>query len=138
MSNEHRQVYQGEASDRIRRAAMKCFHTIRSLSFCLVVFVCLVAARTSEFPSNPILRIEPATHIAPIRAIDADRTGRWLVSVSEDKTARVWDASTGLLERVLRPPIGDGQKGQLYSVAISPNGRLVACGEYTHEATEQL
>lgn len=47
-------------------------------------------------------------HTAPIFRIDVDAAGRWAVTASPDKTARVWDAATGRLAQVLRPPIGPG------------------------------
>lgn len=69
---------------------------------------------------DPILRIEPETHTSAIKRIAIDEQERFLVSVSSDKTARIWDAKTGKLLKVLRPTIGSGNEGELYSVAISP------------------
>lgn len=109
---------------------------IRALTFSWFLVACFTASRASQLPTEPILRLDPGRHTAAIRRIDTDRAGRWLVSASDDKTVRVWDADTGRLERVLRPPIGEGDQGKLYSVAISPDGRLVACGGLTKLAGE--
>jgi WD40 repeat protein len=79
-------------------------------------------------PSKPYLRIETGMHTAMIRRIDADAAGRFLVSVSDDKTARVWDLQNGKLLQVLRPRQGDGDEGKLNAVAISPDGTTVALG----------
>jgi len=54
-----------------------------------------------------------------------------LATVSDDKTARVWDLATGKLLRTLRPPIGLGPEGKLAAVAVSPDGRIAACGGCT-------
>src|SRR5208283_3676170 len=109
---------------------MKARHAIRSLS--AFVFLCgCLASRAQELPREPMLRIDVGQHTARIVSIATDRAGRWLVSVSDDKTVRVWDAATGQMQRVLRPPIGEGSEGKLYSVAISPDGSLVACGGKT-------
>jgi len=109
---------------------MKARHAIRSLS--AFVFLCgCLASRAQELPREPMLRIDVGQHTARIVSIATDRAGRWLVSVSDDKTVRVWDAATGQMQRVLRPPIGEGSEGKLYSVAISPDGSLVACGGWT-------
>src|SRR5262249_38080076 len=54
--------------------------------------------------------------------------GRELITVSDDKTIRVWDVATGEPLRVLRPPIGRGQEGQLYAAALAPDGRTLAVG----------
>jgi len=104
---------------------------IRILTVLVALCVRPPANQAQEFPREPLLRIETGRHTAVIRAIDSDRAGRWLVTASEDKTVRVWDAATGQMERVLRPPIGNGDDGKLYAVAISPDGRLVACGGWT-------
>ncbi len=83
-------------------------------------------AQTGEPSREPILRIETGMHTAAIAGIGVDATGRFLVTASGDKTARIWDIATGELLRVLRPPLGAGIEGQLSSVAISPDGNTVA------------
>jgi Caspase domain/WD domain, G-beta repeat len=62
-----------------------------------------------------------------------DAGERFLVSASDDKTARVWDLASGKLLQVLRPPEGEGFEGQIYAVAISPDGATVAVGGFTGE-----
>ena len=76
----------------------------------------------AEPSTRPILRIEPQLHFAPIRRMDVDASERFVVTASDDKTARVWDVKTGELLQVLRPPIGEGDEGKLYAIAISPDG----------------
>ncbi|MEB3254760.1 MAG: hypothetical protein VKJ05_00080, partial [Synechococcaceae cyanobacterium] len=50
-------------------------------------------------------------------------------------TARVWDlANGGRLAAVLRVPVGEGDEGKLYAVALSPDGALVAQGGFTGPA----
>ena len=51
---------------------------------------------------------------------------RQVVTVSEDKTVRIWDVATGETVRVLRLPIGPGSAGELACAALSPKGRLLA------------
>ena len=80
---------------------------------------------------KPYPRIEVAEHTAAIRRLAVDRAERWLVTASHDKTARVWNLQTGRLERILRPPIGEGEEGKLYAVAISPDGARIALGGFT-------
>jgi len=85
----------------------------------------------AEPPADPILRIDPGMHTARINRIAVDARGRWLVTASLDKTARVWDLKTGQLQKVLRPPLGPGLEGMLYAVALSPDGATVAVGGWT-------
>jgi WD40 repeat protein len=81
--------------------------------------------------TTPFLRIETGMHTAPIWRIDVDAQERYLVTASNDKTARVWDLTSGRLLQVLRPPIGPGDEGKLYAVAISPDGETMAVGGFT-------
>ena len=76
-------------------------------------------------PATPVLRIEAGMHTASINRIDVDAAERFLVTASDDKTARVWDLANGKLLQILRPPLGAGSEGKLYAVAISPDGTLV-------------
>lgn len=87
-----------------------------------------VLAQTTE----PILRVEVGAHNAGIWRIATDPSNRLLVTGSEDKTVRVWDISGGgELLRILRPPVGQGEEGQIFGVAVSPDGRTVACAGRT-------
>lgn len=93
------------------------------------------AAETGEPSRAPVLRIETGMHTAVIRAISIDRDNRYLVTASDDKTARVWELASGKMLRVLRPPIGEGDEGKLYAVALSPDGRTVVTGGWTKGET---
>jgi WD40 repeat protein len=86
-------------------------------------------ARGAE--ATPSLRIETGSHVAPIRAAGMDRDGRYAVTASEDKTARIWDAASGSLLAVFRPPSGAGNDGKLYAVAMAPDGALVAAAGWS-------
>jgi WD40 repeat protein len=95
---------------------------------------CAAAARAENLPpTEPIPRIETGMHTAMINRIGIDSTCRLMVTGSDDKTARLWEIpESGIGEptllRVLRVPIGPGHAGNIYAVAISPDGRIVAAG----------
>lgn len=103
--------------------------------FASVLWVlCLLSGtvcRAGTPPAEPMLRIETGMHTAIIKRIAVDGLGRYLATASDDKTCRVWDIRTGEELRVLRPPIGQGNEGRLYSVAMSPDGRYVFCAGWT-------
>ncbi len=80
---------------------------------------------------QPFLRIETGMHTAIINRIAVDQQERYLVTASDDKTARVWDLQTRKLLQTLRPPIGEGNEGKLYAVAMSPDGKTVALSGWT-------
>ncbi|MEJ0070133.1 MAG: hypothetical protein WDO24_17025 [Pseudomonadota bacterium] len=87
------------------------------------------APAPKEPPAAAFLRIESGRHNAAINRLASARGGSLLASVSDDKTARLWDAATGELLAVLRVPVADGLEGALYAVALSPDGsRLLAAG----------
>lgn len=93
----------------------------------------VVKPTPAPIPSSPkpYPRIEAGGHTAKITNIAVDWDGRWLVTASHDKSARVWSVTDGRLERVLRPPVGEGNEGKLYAVALSPDGSMVAVGGWT-------
>ncbi|MFO1433776.1 MAG: caspase family protein [Candidatus Competibacteraceae bacterium] len=110
---------------------------VRNYRFALVSIVLLSlvglmsAVHAAGPPDTPFLRIETGMHTAPISRIDVDAAERYLVTASFDKTARVWDLADGKLLRILRPPLGSGNEGRLFAVAISPDGKTVAVGGWT-------
>jgi WD40 repeat protein len=98
---------------------------------CAVCLLWALVVQGAEPPVDPILRIDAGMHTASIFRIAVDDRSHWLVTASLDKTARVWDLTTGRLNKVIRPPIGSDAEGDLYAVAISPDGKVVALGGWT-------
>nr|VFJ48490.1 MAG: WD40 repeat [Candidatus Kentron sp. FW] len=78
--------------------------------------------------SAPQLVIDSGGHKALIRDVLFTPDGRQLISVSEDKTIRIWDTGSGELLRTLRGQTGAGPEGKLYAGALSPDGRWLAVG----------
>ena len=97
----------------------------------IFLFLFLVSTHLYGQPAEPILRLNSAFHTAAIRSISTDATGRYLLTASEDKTARLWDARSGNALRIFRPPVGYGAEGSLYACALSPDGSMAAVGGYT-------
>ncbi len=75
-----------------------------------------------------MLRIDPGMHTVGITRISASADGRLLATGSHDKTGRLWALPEGRLLRTFRPPIGEGNEGKLYAIAVDPTGRWVATG----------
>jgi WD40 repeat protein len=91
----------------------------------------MAPAQMTEPPKNPILRVNAGMHTDVVQRIATDADNRYLVTGSNDKTVKVWELATGRLIKTLRPPIGDGSEGEIQAIAISPDGRTVACGGIT-------
>jgi WD40 repeat protein len=108
----------------------------------LVFLVCGGASSAQEDPQDisfkvpfsgrPQLVVETGGHSGPVHRLAADSRGERLVSISPDKTARVWNVETGRLEHVLRIPIGPGANGRLWAIAMSPDGKQVAVSGNTY------
>jgi len=94
-------------------------------------------AWASEPSGAPILRIETGMHTDTIGQISVDAQERFLLTASYDKTLRLWDLKTGDLITTYRVPIGNGNEGELYASAISPDGEWVAGGGWTGVEWEQ-
>ncbi|MEJ6001650.1 caspase family protein [Paucibacter soli] len=84
-------------------------------------------------PAAPQLRIETGSHQASIRQLASDAQGGVLLTVSEDKTARLWRSADQRLLMVLRPPIGPGNEGKLYAGALTPDGSVAAVAGWSAE-----
>lgn len=83
-------------------------------------------------PGAAVLRLDPGMHIAGINRIGVSADGRLMATGSEDKTVKLWALPEGKLIRTLRPPIGPGDEGKVYAVALDPAGRWVAAGGWSH------
>lgn len=102
------------------------------LAWVMLGLVAWCAIALAEGPSTqPLLRLETGMHIALIKGIDTDNRRQMLLTVSDDKTARLWSLGDGRLLRVLRPPIGVGSEGELHAGALSPDGAIAAVGGWT-------
>jgi WD40 repeat protein len=97
---------------------------------CLVLWLCAQDALANAPPAAPVLRVEAGMHVNVTRAVAVDAAGRWAVTASDDKTARVWSLPDGAAGPVLRVPIAEGgaqaAEGRLHAVVITADGATVA------------
>ena len=103
---------------------------------CAAVFLSAgrsIAANLNE----PIFRIATEGHTSDITRAATDAQGRWLATVSSDKTLMIWRMPAAERASVLRVPIGTGDEGKLDTVAMSPDGRFVAVSGMTGLAWSQ-
>ena len=77
-------------------------------------------AQAATATAEPLARLETGMHTAVIMRVATDSAGRWAVTASQDRTARVWEIATGRLAGVLRPPQDDDNEGKLFAAAMSP------------------
>lgn len=62
-------------------------------------------------------------HDLPVISVAFSPDSRWLASGSMDKKIKLWNVTSGRLERTLT-----GHNSQIRSIAFSPNGKLLASG----------
>ena len=91
-------------------------------------FCSSILAAPSPSIEKPTIQVEVGTHAGPVRRIAADEQRDVAVTVSDDKTARVWRLGTRELLQTLRVPAGPGDQGRLYGVALHPLRSIVAVG----------
>lgn len=93
---------------------------------CLAIVI--VAATSVRAQDQPLLVLEKGTHQNAVVEVFFHAHQKQLLSVSEDKTIRIWDLTGGAQVKVLRPPIGLGAEGKLLAAAQSRDGKLLAVG----------
>ncbi len=95
---------------------------------CLLLWSAATAGAQS---SQPQPRVAYAMHSARINQIRLTPDLQRLVTVSEDKTLRVWRARDLALMRMIAVPSEPGEEGALRALAITPDGREVIVGGWT-------
>ncbi len=88
-------------------------------------------AHAGEPTGQPLLQIDTGMHSGLIRKFALDRERDRLFSVGDDKTLRVWQLPQLRPLATFRVPSNPGNEGQLFAVAVAPDGASVAAGGWT-------
>jgi WD40 repeat protein len=78
------------------------------------------------------LMLDTGGHMSKVWKVLVTPDGKQIVSSSDDKVIRVWDIQTGKTVRTIRGQAGPGNEGKLYAIALSPDGKWLAAGGWTH------
>jgi WD40 repeat protein len=78
---------------------------------------------------QPILKIDSQGHMDTITSIMFADNDQKLISVSKDKTIRIWDIETGY-SKLISGQIDNDKDGMLYAAALSPDHRYIAITGY--------
>lgn len=103
---------------------MQAFY--RTVTLCLY----FVVQTFWGFAQAPTIVVNPLGHSAKIHNVVFTPDGRQVISVSEDKSIRLWNAETGEMIKKFESQIGDGPEGMFYASALSPDGKLLAVAGY--------
>jgi WD40 repeat protein len=100
--------------------------------FCLIG-LSLSAFSQSNTEIKPLLFIDAQGHSGSVTDMAFTTDGNTLISVSLDKTIRLWDIHSGALVKSMRTHLGSGSEGAIYTMAISPDNKYLAIGGYFPE-----
>ena len=104
---------------------------IRSIMLLLILTVPAPLAYATTPASRPMLRLATDMHTASLGRIDSDAAGRFVLTCSDDKTAKLWDGASGALLKTFRVYAQEGNEGRLDACALSPDGKTAAVGGWT-------
>ncbi len=99
--------------------------------------LCLYAVGFTVLAQAPLIKINPKGHSGKVHNLIFTPDGQRLISVSEDKTIRLWNAATGEMVKKFESEVGDGYEGMLYASALSPDGKLLAVAGYQVSSQKQ-
>ena len=105
-------------------------HFLTKGTVALIFFMFTVHIVRAGELSTPRIMLNPLGHTGKINDIHYAPSGRELVTVSDDKSIRVWDVKSGKMLHLYYPEIGDGLQGMIYTSALSPDGKLMAFSGY--------
>ena len=82
-------------------------------------------------PDKPYMVLSNTKHLQRVSKVLYTPDGKEIVTASWDKTIRVWNAANGELKRIIRVPAKPGSEGQIYCMAMSPDGKYLAAAGYS-------
>jgi WD40 repeat protein len=97
----------------------------------LLATLFVARAVAQDLYDRPVLAVDPGMHTANIWSLAVDPEGRFTITGGSDRTVRIWSAADGKLLQTIWIPVGPDPVGDIYAVAISPDGSTVAAGGWT-------
>jgi WD40 repeat protein len=79
---------------------------------------------------RPVLTLDPGGHTAFVRDVFFTPDAKRVISMSEDKSVRIWDVASGELLSTIRVPAGPDAEGILFGAALAPDGKQLAVGGF--------
>ena len=109
-------------------------HLVRLIVFAVLLAALLPAGSglAQDASSATQLMLDTGGHMSKVWKVLVTPDGKQIVSSSDDKVVRVWDMQSGKTVRTIRGQVGPGSEGKLYSIALSPDGKWLAVGGWTH------
>ncbi len=100
--------------------------TITQVLLLILAFTQITLGQTGV----PRIVVNAQGHAAKVENLLFTPSGQQLISISDDKTARIWNVANSELLKKFESQIGDGPEGMFYASALSPDGKLLAISGY--------
>lgn len=85
---------------------------------------------------DAVLQINTGSHLSQVSESVFTTDGRYIISVSTDKTICIWDVASRKLLEQIRPAKAAFNQGKMFSLAISPDNKWLAVGGFLAIGTE--
>ncbi len=77
---------------------------------------------------RPVLVLDANGHAGAVRKLLFTPDSKRLITVSMDKTIRVWDVASGETVKTIYMPNGPGDEGSMFAAALTSDGKKLAVG----------
>ncbi|MFY0688422.1 MAG: caspase family protein [Cyclobacteriaceae bacterium] len=103
------------------------------MRFIAVPLLLITLLAGAQMPNDKaFLIVDPVGHNATVNDIVYSPLTKELITVSDDKSVRLWDIENENLNRTFKPfSAANGPIGMLYAGAISPDGQFLAVAGYS-------
>ncbi|WP_082026568.1 caspase family protein [Flammeovirga sp. OC4] len=105
------------------------FTLMNNILTTLVIFLLCIGNLYSQ-EKNTYLVIDAKGHSSLVRKVAFTSNNQNIISVSEDKTIRVWDLKSNALIKTLWGQHTEGKEGRYNALALAPNSSIVAVGGF--------
>lgn len=109
---------------------------LKGITFSFFISFSTLKAIAQPRPGDALLQINPGGHLSQISEAVTTADGKFIITTSTDKTICIWDVQQKKIIEQIRGPKSVFNQGKLYSLAISPDNRLLAVGGFLAIGTE--
>src|SRR5262249_51772140 len=99
-----------------------------------IVFALQARAQDVLRSHAPVFNVVADGHTSTVRGVAFGPDGNSLISAGYDKVIRIWDLGSAQTARSIGEHWPQDKAGEIYAIALSPDGKLLAVGGYMDTA----